>query len=66
MPLGEKELLEHDATRDIGTELLGTIRDIKQGHYGETYQIKPNEIAETRMCCKMSQSEFANAFDISS
>ena len=31
MPLDEKELLARDAKRNIGEELLQTVRDIKAG-----------------------------------
>ncbi|MDD2310393.1 MAG: hypothetical protein PHH91_12500 [Desulfuromonadaceae bacterium] len=31
MPLNEKELLERDAKRNIGEELLQVVRDLKSG-----------------------------------
>jgi len=36
MPLDEKELLEGDAKRNIGEELLQAVRDIKAGKSGES------------------------------
>jgi|GEM_PF-2470132 len=39
MPLSENELLERDAQRDIGAELLQAIRDVKAGDYEQARQI---------------------------
>lgn len=44
MPNNEKELLERDAGRNIGEELLEAIRDAKMGNYGAIYTIEPNEM----------------------
>jgi putative transcriptional regulator len=41
MPLTEQELLERDAKRDIGEELLQAIRDVKAGRYGAIYEVEP-------------------------
>jgi hypothetical protein len=46
MPLTEQELLERDAKRNIGEELLHAIRDVKAGRYGAVYEIAPNETAD--------------------
>ena len=37
MALNEKELLEHDAQRNIGEELLQAILDVKAGKVGRTF-----------------------------
>ena len=63
--MNEKELLERDEKRDIGQELLTAIRDVKAGRYGAKYAIEPNAIVATRVRCGLSQSQFANALNIS-
>ena len=65
MPRREKALLARDAKRDIGSELLQAIRDVKAGKYGAKYQVAPNDIIATRMKCGLSQSQFAAALQIS-
>ncbi len=65
MPLSERELLDRDANRDIGEELLDAIRDVKAGNYGDSYKLEANQIVSTRMKCGLSQSQFANALKIS-
>lgn len=65
MPLTEKELLERDAKRNIGEELLQAIRDVKAGHHGAVYRVEPNEITATRQRCGLSQTQFAAILHIS-
>ena len=66
MTRNEIELLERDAKRNIGEELLEAIRDVKAGHHGATYSIEPNVIVATRIKCGLSQAQFAKALHISS
>lgn len=66
MPRPEKELLVRDAKRDIGRELLQAIREVKRGKYGAKYQVKANDVVATRLKCGLSQSQFAEALQISS
>ncbi len=61
----KKEILERDSTRNIGEELLQSIRDVKAGNYGAVYQVEQNEIVSTRLRCGLSQSQFAAALHIS-
>lgn len=65
MPMNETELMERDAQRNIGEELLNAIRDVKAGEYGSSYSIEPNEIVATRIKCGLSQIQFAKALHIS-
>jgi len=65
MPRREKDLLARDAKRDIGSELLQAIREVKAGKHGAKYQVSPNDIIATRMKCGLSQSQFAAALQIS-
>lgn len=65
MPRREKELLARDAKRDIGRELLQAIREVKAGKYGAKYEVTPNDVVTTRLKCGLSQSQFADALQIS-
>ena len=65
MPLTEKELIERDAKRDIGQELLQAILDVKAGNIGAEYVVQPNDIVTTRIKCGLSQTQFAAALHIS-
>ncbi len=50
MPLDEKELLERDAKRNIGEELLQAVRDIKAGRVGRvsTVEVSPSGIVPSQ------------------
>lgn len=48
MPLTEKELMVRDAERNIGEELLESIRDVKTGHLGAVHQIEVSEVLNPR------------------
>lgn len=65
MPLTEQDLLERDAQRNIGEELLQAIRDVKAGRYGAVYEIAPNEAAQARLGTGLSETEFAKALRVS-
>ncbi|KJV05620.1 XRE family transcriptional regulator [Methylocucumis oryzae] len=64
--LNETTLLERDAKRNIGEELLAAIQDVKSGRHGAVYTIEPNEIVAARVKCGLSQTQFAKALHISS
>ncbi len=55
MPKTETELLARDAERDIGAELLQSIREMKAGETGAVH----GPVTTVRYRVKMSQSEFA-------
>jgi putative transcriptional regulator len=65
MPRSEKELLNRDAMRNIGEELLHAIRDVKAGQRGAQYKVAANEIVTARLKAGLSQSQFAAALNIS-
>lgn len=65
MPRREKELLERDAKRNIGDELLQAIRDVKAGRRGAKYRIEANEVVAARLKSGLSQAQFAAALRIS-
>ena len=45
MPLTEQQLKERDAKRNIGEELLATIKDVKAGRYGAVHQVEITQAA---------------------
>jgi putative transcriptional regulator len=61
MPKTEQELLARDAERDIGAELLDSIREMKSEEVGATH----SSVALARYRVKMSQSEFARLLGVS-
>jgi putative transcriptional regulator len=61
----KKSVLDRDAKRNIGGELLQAIKDVKAGKYGAKYQVEANDIVKARMKCGLSQSQFAEALHIS-
>jgi len=65
MPLTEKELTLRDATRNIGEELLESVRDVKAGRYGAVHQVEVTEAAEARSRTGLSQLKFAALLGVS-
>jgi putative transcriptional regulator len=65
MPLDEKELLERDAKRNIGEELLQAVRDLKAGRVGRESTIEVSPLAASRLRIGLSQSEFAKLLGVS-
>ena len=65
MHLNEQELLERDAKRNIGEELLQAVRDIKSGRIGRVYTVDASPLATARLKIGLSQSEFARMLGVS-
>ena len=65
MPLDEKKLLERDAKRNVGEELLQAVRDIKSGRVGRISTIEVSPLASARLKLGLSQSEFAKMLGVS-
>lgn len=65
MPMNERELRARDAKRDIGAELLQSIRDVKAGNVGKVNVVKITPAAEARQRLGMSQSQFAGLLGVS-
>ncbi len=59
-----KEILERDAKRDIGAELLEAIREIKAGG-GRRFTVRVSQATEARFKLGMSQTEFAKMLGVS-
>ena len=65
MPMTEKELLERDAKRDIGAELLQSVREMKVGKRGCMHQIEVSPVTEARRKVGLSQAQFAGLLGVS-
>ena len=65
MPKTEKELLERDAQRDIGAELLQSIREMKAGQRGREYRVEFSPVIEARNKMGLSQTQFASLLGVS-
>jgi putative transcriptional regulator len=65
MPKTEKEFLERDAARDIGAELLESIREMKAGKATAVHYIDVPGIVEARHRTGLSQAQFAHLLGVS-
>jgi putative transcriptional regulator len=60
-PLSQKALLAYEANRDLATELLQAVREMKAGHV----QVVSSPVIEARNGTGLSQSEFAALLGVS-
>ena len=65
MPLDEQQLLERDANRNIGEELLQAVRDLKAGNVGRMTKVEVSPLAASRQQIGLSQREFAKLLGVS-
>jgi putative transcriptional regulator len=65
MPRTEKELIERDAKRNIGEELLQSIREVKAGKHGAVHKLEVTEAAQARSKTGLSQPRFAELLGVS-
>ena len=61
----EKELMERDSKRDIGAEILQSVREMKAGKCGRVHRIETSSVAEARHKVGLSQAEFAQLLGVS-
>lgn len=59
-----KEILERDAKRDIGAEVLDAICEIKAGG-GRRFTLQVTEATEARLKLGLSQADFATMLGVS-
>ena len=59
-----KEILERDAKRDIGAEVLQAIREIKAGG-GRRFTVQVSQATEARLKLGQSQTDFAAMLGVS-
>ena len=65
MPMTEKQLLARDAKRDIGAELLLSVRQMKSGKGKVVAKVAVPAVTQARMKSGLSQLEFANLLGVS-
>ena len=65
MPMSEKQLLARDAKRDIGAELLLSVRQLKAGQGKVVAQVAVPAVTIARMKSGLSQADFANLLGVS-
>lgn len=63
--MSKRALRARDAKRDIGAELLASVREMKAGMAGHVHRIQVSEIAEARNRSGMSQQRFATLMGVS-
>ena len=60
-----KEILERDAKRNIGEEVLQAVRDIKAGRIGRIFHVEVTQATEARLKLGLSQADFAAMLGVS-
>ncbi len=65
MPMIEKELMKRDAQRDIGVELLESVRQMKAGKCGTVHKVDVPQVIQARIQAGLSQSQFAALMGVS-
>jgi len=65
MPKAETELMGRDAKRDIGAELLESVRQMKAGKKGAVHKIDVPEVVRARTHTGLSQSQFTALIGVS-
>lgn len=69
--LSEAKLLARDAGRDLGAELLESVRELKSGQVGRVSvvtrdrRVIESPVAKARVVSKLSQSQFAALMGVS-
>jgi len=69
--LSEAELLARDAERDLGAELLESLREMKAGKLGRVSvvtrdgRVVDSPVAKARVVSKLSQAQFAALMGVS-
>ena len=65
MPMTEKQLRERDAKRDLGAELLLSVRQMKAGLGKVVARIEMLPVTAARMKSGLSQADFAKLLGVS-
>ena len=65
MRKSERKLRARDAKRDIGKELLQSVREMKAGQRGRVHKIKTPPIVAARLKSGLSQARFARLLGVS-
>lgn len=65
MAKSERELRARDAKRDLGKELLQSVREMKAGRRGRSHKVKVSPIVAARLKSGLSQAQFARLLGVS-
>lgn len=65
MPKTERELRQRDAKRDLGTELLASVREMKADQVGATHKVDLSQVVAARVHAGLSQTQFAGLLGVS-
>lgn len=63
--MSDKTLRARDAKRDIGAELLASVREMKAGKAGHVHRVPVSAIAAARTRSGLSQQQFAQLLGVS-
>ncbi len=61
----EKELIERDQKRDLGAELLESVRQMKAGQRAVEHKVQVSNVSEARHKIGLSQTQFAELMGVS-
>ena len=61
----DRELLKRDRSRDLGAELLESVREMKAGKAGRVHRVTMSAVAEARTRAGVSQAQFAALLGVS-
>lgn len=65
MAKSERERRAREAKRDLGQELLQSVREMKAGRRGRVHPVKMAPIVEARLKSELSQAQFARLLGVS-
>lgn len=65
MPMTEKELKKRDEERDLGAELLESVKQMKAGRAGRIHKIEVSRVVSARIKSGLSQTDFAKLLGVS-
>lgn len=65
MPMTEKALLRRDGRRDIGAELLQSVREMKRGQTNLVARVEVSPATHARLKSGFSQAQFAQLLGVS-
>ena len=65
MPMNEDKLLKRDAKRNLGGELLQSVKEMRAEKVGHTHKVEIPEIIEARNKIGFTQDQFAELLGVS-
>src|SRR5450830_1667445 len=65
MPMTDKQLAQRDAKRNLGAELLQSVREMKAGQGKVVAQVEVPAVTQARMKSGLSQAQFSQLLGVS-